>query len=124
MRREETAPPEDSGRRALGLIGLAARAGAVVTGVQEVRLAARSGRLQFVLIAGDASDNSRGKLVPLLEARGIDYLTGFDRATLGAATGKAPLSALGVLNPSFASQLRTLLAGPPDAPTQTEERAG
>jgi ribosomal protein L7Ae-like RNA K-turn-binding protein len=113
-KRAQPALPDDASRRALGLLGLAARAGAVVSGTEEVRRAVRKGRLVLVLIAQDASDNSRGKLIPLLRTQGVDFIERFDRATLGGAAGKAQLSALGVLRSSFATPLRTLLLTGPD----------
>jgi len=96
-------------RRALGLIGLAARAGALARGTQEVREAARARRLHLVLIAGDASGNTRERLRPVLDAAGIEVIEVLDRNALGQAAGKARLSAMGVLMASFAKPLRALL---------------
>lgn len=97
--------------RALNLLGLATRAGSVLPGTERVRDAARAGRLVLVILAADASDNSRGKLVPLLEVRRIPYLIRYERAQLGGATGKPPLSAVGISDPELARRLRELLAG-------------
>ncbi|HSJ25016.1 MAG TPA: ribosomal L7Ae/L30e/S12e/Gadd45 family protein [Longimicrobiales bacterium] len=97
--------------RALALLGMAARAGAVVPGTERVREAARSGTLVFALVADDASDNSRGKLVPLLEARNIPFARQFARVELGAAIGRAPLSAVGVVDRPLADRLQSLLEG-------------
>lgn len=91
------------------MIGLAARAGAVLPGTERVREAARSGILEFALIAADASENSRNKLIPLLDARHIPHGVAGDRAALGAAVGKAPLSALGITDRKFASRVREML---------------
>lgn len=90
---------------ALGYLGLAARAGAVVTGTQNVRDAARRGRLQLALVAGDISSNSRDKLVPLFRAREIPFLVRSDRAGLGAALGRGYLSAVGVTDAALARQV-------------------
>jgi len=95
--------------RVLGLLGMATRAGAVVTGTDRVREAARGGSLRFALLAEDASDNSRGKLEPLLEALNIPRVRRFARADLGAAVGKAPLSAVGVVEQPLADRLQALL---------------
>jgi ribosomal protein L7Ae-like RNA K-turn-binding protein len=95
--------------RALSLLGMATRAGAVVPGTERVRLAARGGTLQLALLAEDASENSRGKLMPLLSARGYAHVVRFTRAELGAATGRGPLSAVGVLDRALADRLQTLL---------------
>lgn len=96
--------------RVLGLLGMAMRAGAVVPGTERVRDAARSGTLQLAVIAADASGNSRGKLLPLLTARGVSHVIRFNRNELGAAVGRAPLSAVGVLDPALARRLQTVLA--------------
>jgi ribosomal protein L7Ae-like RNA K-turn-binding protein len=94
---------------ALRLLGLAARAGAVVWGTERVREAARGGRLQLVLIARDASANSRDKLAPLLGARRIRHLTVLDQDRLGDALGRGPLSAVGISDAGFARRIEELL---------------
>lgn len=96
--------------RALNLLGLAARAGSVLPGTERVREAARSNRLALALLARDASDNSRGKLLPLLQARRIPFLIAFERVQLGGAIGRSPLSAVGITDPALAQQLGQLLA--------------
>jgi ribosomal protein L7Ae-like RNA K-turn-binding protein len=95
--------------RALGLLGMATRAGAAVPGTGRVREAARAGTLRLAVLATDASDNSRGKLLPLLAARGISHVIQYDRVALGAAVGRPPLSAVGVLDAGLADRLQTLL---------------
>lgn len=92
------------------MLGLAARAGAAIPGTDRVREAARSGSLHFVLVASDLSDNSRDKLLPLLEARRIPYAIVSDRDALGGAVGRAPLSALGITEKKLAERVRELLA--------------
>ena len=57
-------------RKVLGLVGLGIRGRRAVVGVQQVRDAARRGKLKLALVAGDASKNSMDKVVPLLTARG------------------------------------------------------
>lgn len=99
----------EAGRRALGLLGLAARAGAVAAGTERVREAARAGRLRYVILAGDAAANARSKLLPLLAARGVPVVEAFDRAGLGDAVGRSSLSAAGLTDASFAARIRMLL---------------
>ena len=91
------------------MLGLAARAGAVLPGTDRVREAARSDSLHFVLIASDLSDNSRDKLLPLLNARQIPYAIVSDRDALGGAVGRAPLSALGITEKKLALRVKQLL---------------
>jgi ribosomal protein L7Ae-like RNA K-turn-binding protein len=93
---------------ALSLLGLAARAHALLWGTERVREAVRAGDVKLVIVAADASDNSLDKLVPLLEKRGVPHVVRFDRAQLGDAVGKAPLSAVGLTDASFAARLKEL----------------
>ena len=95
--------------RVLGLLGMAARAGAVISGTDRVREAARGEGVRLVLLASDASANSREKLVPLLTARGISHVIRYDRNELGAAIGRGPLSAVGVMDRALADRLQVLL---------------
>lgn len=94
---------------ALRLLGLAARAGAVVPGTERAREAVRAGEAKLVLVAVDASDNSRDKILPLLRVRGVPHLVRFDRAALGAAVGRGPLSAVAVTGAPLAERLKTIL---------------
>ena len=94
---------------ALRLLGLAARAGAVLSGTERVREAARAGTLRFVVVAGDISANTRDKLIPLLEARGLAYREVGTRAELGEAVGRPPSSALGIVDAGFARRVAELL---------------
>ena len=94
---------------ALRLLGLAARAGALLPGTERVREAVRAGDVILAIVAADASDNSLDKLVPLLEKRGVAHVVRYDRAQLGDAVGKAPLSAVGLTDASFAARLQELM---------------
>jgi ribosomal protein L7Ae-like RNA K-turn-binding protein len=91
------------------MLGLAARAGAVIPGTERVREAARSGSLHFVLVASDLSDNSRDKLLPLLESRQVPYAIVSDRNALGGAVGRAPLSALGITERKLAARVKEII---------------
>jgi ribosomal protein L7Ae-like RNA K-turn-binding protein len=81
----------------------------VIPGTERVREAARSGKLHFALVASDLSDNSRDKLLPLLNARQIPYAVVSDRDALGGAVGRAPLSALGITEKKLADRVEELL---------------
>jgi ribosomal protein L7Ae-like RNA K-turn-binding protein len=91
------------------MLGLAARAGAVLPGTERVREAARGDGVHFALVANDASDNSLDKLLPLLDARQIPYTVRFDRIALGGAVGKAPLSAIAITDIKLAKRVKEML---------------
>ncbi|HEX9085706.1 MAG TPA: hypothetical protein VF836_13285, partial [Gemmatimonadaceae bacterium] len=75
-------------RKLLGLIGLGIRGRGAIVGVQQVREAAKRGKLLLAIAAPDASSNSLDKVLPLLRARGITVLAGPAAAELGAAVGR------------------------------------
>jgi ribosomal protein L7Ae-like RNA K-turn-binding protein len=76
---------------ALQAVGVARRAGRVEIGTRAVRQAGREGRLAAILVARDASDNARERLV----------VCG-DRSALGRAVGRGPVAALGITAPGLA----------------------
>ena len=98
-------------RRLLGLIGLGIRARNAVVGVEQVRLAARKGRLAMVFVAPDASPHSRKKLLPLLSASGVFVVQGPGAEALGSVAGRESTAAIGILDFALARGLRKLLDG-------------
>ena len=100
-------------RALLDLLGLSARARAVVSGTEGVRNAVREGKVHRVLLAADAAPGQQAKLTPLLEARKIPYHVILSRDALGAAIGRAPVSALGLSNAELARRVAALIAALP-----------
>ena len=94
---------------ALRLLGLAARAGAVLSGTERVREAARAGTLRYVIVAGDVSANTQDKLIPLLESRRVRHRIVATRVALGNAVGRPPASALGITDAGLAKRVAALL---------------
>jgi len=102
---------------ALRLLGLARRAGSVAPGTDAARRAAREGEARLILMAGDASGVQLEKIRSVLRHRPIPWGTLGDRATLGAALGRGPLSAVAVTAESFARAIQDKLG--PDGGTST-----
>lgn len=101
-------PVHSPERALLDLVGLAARAGALVRGTDATRQAVRSGEVLGVLVAADGAPGQTGKLLPLLEARGVPYAVCLSRAALGAAAGRDSVSAVGFTQDGFARRARQL----------------
>lgn len=95
--------------RLLRLIGLGARARNVVIGVEQVRQAAKANKLAFAVVAPDASENSRAKVVPLLNARRVRFVEGPTAAQLGAAVGREQTAAVGIIDHNLADGLRKVV---------------
>jgi ribosomal protein L7Ae-like RNA K-turn-binding protein len=103
---EKSSGQNHGGRaKALELLGLAQRAGAVERGVDAARRAVREGRARLVLIAEDASAVQLKKIMGLLEHRTVPYRVAGGRAALGAAVGEAELSAVAVTKRDFAEPM-------------------
>jgi len=113
--------PRTPGATLLGLLGLAARAGALVFGTEQVRAAVRDGSARLVILAADAAVGQQTKLLPLLEARGVVHFMGPSRGELGAATGRAPVSAVGLIDAGFARRASELLGALAARQAQAQE---
>jgi len=106
---------------ALRLLGLARRAGVVSPGTDAARRAVREGAARLVLFAGDASDVQVDKVRRVLINRAIPWGTLGDRAALGAAVGRGPVSAVAITAPHLADSLRRMLeTGPGEASEKPE----
>ncbi len=107
-------------RRLLGLLGLGARSRGAVVGVEQVRDAARRGKLKLAVVSPDVSRHSYDKVVPLLEARRIRVVHGPAAAVLGQAVGRETTAVVGVVDVQLARGIRALLdasgGGGPDGP--------
>lgn len=105
-------PAPGTGRRsadALGLLGLARRAGAVITGVDGVRRAVKAGDAELVLLARDAAEGQLQKVRGVLRHTPVPACWAPDRASLGRAVGAAPVSAVAVTVRTFAEPLAQAL---------------
>ncbi len=99
----------DLERKLLGLLGLGVRGRNVVVGVEQVRQAARKGRLALAVVAPDASPNSLKKVVPLLEAVGVRVVQGPGVAALGSVSGRESAAAIGITDAALARGVRQVL---------------
>lgn len=95
-------------RKLLGLIGLGVRGRGAIVGVQQVREAARRGKLYLAIAAPDASRNSLEKVLPLLHARGITVVAGPLAVELGSAVGRETTAVVGIVDRGLAKGIRAL----------------
>ncbi len=109
---------------ALGLLGIAQRAGAVIQGVEGVRRAVRAGEVELVILAEDASEGQLGKVLGLLRHNPIPQRWVAGRAQLGRAVGTAAMSVVGITNRSFAEPLQCALPAGRRGALQPEEEPG
>lgn len=96
-------------RRVLRLVGLGVRGRGVVVGVEQVREAAKKGKLAYAILASDASANSLEKVAPLLNARRVNFVEVPASAELGAAVGREQTAAVGIIDRQLARGIRQLV---------------
>jgi len=100
----------DRTRSALSLIGLGWRARRVAPGVDAAREAIRRGAAEAVVLAEDAGERARERLVSLATHKRIPLLVGPSADRLGEVLGRAPVHAVAVLDRQLARGLRAYLA--------------
>jgi ribosomal protein L7Ae-like RNA K-turn-binding protein len=88
--------------KALGLLGLAARARAVTVGTGATRAGLQRGAVRVVVLAGDRSLRTKEKVERLARGTGVPVMIGPDAAVLGARIGRGSVQAVGIMNPGFA----------------------
>ncbi|MGL5540468.1 MAG: L7Ae/L30e/S12e/Gadd45 family ribosomal protein [Erysipelotrichaceae bacterium] len=95
---------------ALNFLGLAARARKIATGEQVLK-SIQSQSAKLVIIAADASDNTKKKLTDKCTFYKIDYVFVETSAELSQAIGQFNKVAVAVLDEGFAKKLQTSLKG-------------
>ncbi|MGZ7444450.1 L7Ae/L30e/S12e/Gadd45 family ribosomal protein [Paenibacillus sp. TH7-28] len=96
--------------KALSGLGLAMRAGKLVTGDEVVLKAIRSAEAKLVIVAGDASANTQKKYRDKCGTYKVPLLVGFDRDMLGSSVGKPERVVLALTDQGFADMVRKAIA--------------
>jgi ribosomal protein L7Ae-like RNA K-turn-binding protein len=96
---------------ALGLLGLAARAGALTIGTGATRAGLQRGAVRVVVIAEDWSERTGEKVARLARAAGVPVVIGPGAEALGARVGRGAVQAVGVVDPGFAEGILAATAG-------------
>lgn len=104
---------ERDAEAALDLLGLALRAGRLAVGTHAVKEAARRDELHAAVIARDATENARDRVLPLLAARGVSVAECESAARLGRAVGRNRVVVAGLKDAGFARRVLAVL--PPAA---------
>lgn len=81
----------------------------VVVGTQAVRESVRQGRLGVMVIARDAGENARDRVVPLASAAGVPRVECGTADSLGRALGRGRTVVAGVEEPRLARRIRELI---------------
>lgn len=102
------------------LLGLGARAGHLVIGVDGVRRALQQGGVHCLVLAGDASPRAREKTVGLARGKDIPVLAGPSAAELGARLGHPPVMVVGVRDRALAQGIQAAASGAEMSPPRDQ----
>ena len=86
----------------LSLAGLAMKAGKVASGEFATEKAVKSGLARVVLVAGDASDNTKKMFANMCDYYKVPLYYYGDKETLGAAIGRQYRASLALTDEGFA----------------------
>ena len=96
--------------RTLSQLSLAAKAGKALSGEAKVHQSIRDGSAYLVIVAGDASENTKKRFRNAAEYYRIPFLEYADRETLGRAIGEEFRSAAAVTDEGLAGLIRSTAA--------------
>ena len=91
--------------RALSLLSIAVKAGKVVSGGFMSERTICDGTAHFVIIAGDASDNTKKKFINKCSYYNVPYRIYSTSEILGRQIGKGPRTTVTVTDEGFAKQI-------------------
>lgn len=92
----------------LSLLGLAKRAGKIQSGAFLAEKSITSGRARLVIVASDASGNTKKRFTDKCSFRHIPMNIYADKETLGAAIGEEARSVVSVEDEGFAKALGSI----------------
>ena len=91
--------------RMMSLIGLATRAGKTVSGEFSTEKCVKSGQAKLVVIASDASDNTKKKFSNMCAYYQVPFFIAGDKESLGHCMGKEYRASLAVSDKNFADAI-------------------
>ena len=92
------------------MLGIAQKAGKIISGEFAVEQAIRNKKACLVLLAADASPNTKKKYNDLVTFYGVPLYEVFSKEEMGESIGKVYRAAIAVNDPGFSQALRKLLS--------------
>lgn len=93
-------------KKTLSLLGLATKAGKIASGEFQTENAVKDGTAQLVLVASDASDNTKKLFRDKCSYYGVPVYIYGNKETLGAAIGKEFRASVAILEEGFAKAVQ------------------
>lgn len=92
--------------KALSMLGLATKAGKIKAGEFSTEKAVKDGKAYVVIVASDASDNTKKKFRNMCHYYHVDMEVFSDKVSLGNACGKEFRASLAVIDEGLAKAVR------------------
>lgn len=93
----------------LSFLGLAQRSGNLITGEDTCEINIKKGNVKLIIVAQDASNNTKKRFHDLCAYRNIQIITYGDRDEMSHAIGKSNRAVYGVKDVAFSEMLTKLL---------------
>ena len=93
----------------LSLLSIAARGGNIKSGEFQTEDAVKRGAARLVIVANDASDNTKKKFSDMCDFYGTDFKLYSDRESLGGAIGKDYRASLCIVEDGLAQKVLALV---------------
>lgn len=97
--------------KVLGMLGLAQRAGCVKSGEFMTQTTVKEGQSFLVIVALDASDNTKKQFENMCSFYEVEYREYGDKESLGHAIGKEMRASLSVTNENLAREIVSKIDG-------------
>ncbi|HSQ33586.1 MAG TPA: ribosomal L7Ae/L30e/S12e/Gadd45 family protein [Peptostreptococcaceae bacterium] len=90
-------------------LGLAQRAGKIVSGDDSTLMELKKNKVVLVIIASDASNNTKKTFVDKSTYRDVEYIEFSNKVELGYSIGKSPRAVIGIKDKSFANKIKEMI---------------
>jgi ribosomal protein L7Ae-like RNA K-turn-binding protein len=91
------------------MLGLASKAGRLVSGEDVVRNAVRQNKVKLMIVSEDASDNTKKRFLNAAEFYKVPVVIWGHKELLGTSIGKSERSVLGICDEGFTKSIRSLM---------------
>jgi len=98
-----------NGQKITSLLGLAQKAGKIVSGELAVEKAIKSSQAKMIIIAADCSDATKKNYRDMASYYHVDLYEKFSKEQLGACIGKVYRAAIAVTDAGFSTAMKKLL---------------
>ncbi|MFZ5352034.1 MAG: L7Ae/L30e/S12e/Gadd45 family ribosomal protein [Bacillota bacterium] len=106
------------------MLGLANKAGKLVSGDETVRNSIRQGKVKLLIISEDASENTCKRFVNTSVFYKVEYIQWGKKELLGYYIGKSERSVVGILDDSFSRNILELIGHALKQKEDNEQNAG